>query len=218
MPTQDDYETARALALDTLSKLDIERCCTNAGLSPELVSPEIKRVPIPYLGNTYTLTVHNDTISFDDVSGPPKIPDQVLLLHYLITARGVPVGDEWITFREVPSGPFYYAAFVKRAILPLGKCFGARPSLFDEVGQVIGQVSPSPGDKALKILALPRVPVVLSLWRGDEEFPPEANLYFDQSIASYLPTEDIAYLAGAVVYKVIGIAWGAFADSQRPQP
>jgi len=218
MPTQDDYETARALALDTLSKLDIERCCTNAGLSPELVSPEIKRVPIPYLGNTYTLTVHNDTISFDDVSGPPKIPDQVLLLHYLITARGVPVGDEWITFREVPSGPFYYAAFVKRAILPLGKCFGARPSLFDEVGQVIGQVSPSPGDKALKILALPRVPVVLSLWRGDEEFPPEANLYFDQSIASYLPTEDIAYLAGAVVYKVIGIARGAFADSQRPQP
>lgn len=218
MPTQDDYETARALALDTLSKLDIERCCTNAGLSPELVSPEIKRVPIPYLGNTYTLTVHNDTISFDDVSGPPKIPDQVLLLHYLITARGVPVGDEWITFREVPSGPFYYAAFVKRAILPLGKCFGARPSLFDEVGQVIGQVSPSPGDKALKILALPRVPVVLSLWSGDEEFPPEANLYFDQSIASYLPTEDIAYLAGAVVYKVIGIARGAFADSQLPQP
>ncbi len=218
MPTQDDYETARALALDTLSKLDIERCCTNAGLSPELVSPEIKRVPIPYLGNTYTLTVHNERIFFDDTSGPPKIPDQVLLLHYLITARGVPVGDEWITFREVPSGPFYYAAFVKRAILPLGKCFGARPSLFDEVGQVIGQVSPSPGDKALKILALPRVPVVLSLWSGDEEFPPEANLYFDQSIASYLPTEDIAYLASAVVYKVIGIARGAFPNSQRPQP
>lgn len=213
MPTQDDYETARALALDTLSKLDIERCCTNAGISLELVSPEIKRAPIPYLGNTYTLTVHNDTIFFDDVSSPLKIPDQVLILHYLITARGVPVADEWITFREVPSGPFYYAAFVKRAILPLVKRFGARPSLLDGVTQVIGQISPSPGDKALKILALPRVPVVLSLWKGDEEFPPQANLYFDQSIASYLPTEDIAYLAGAVVYKVIGIARGAFQDS-----
>jgi hypothetical protein len=59
---------------------------------------------------------------------------------------------------------------------------------------------------ALKIFALPRVPIVLSLWRGDEEFPPEANLYFDQSISSYLSTEDIAYLSSAVVYKVIGIA------------
>ncbi|MBW1740923.1 MAG: DUF3786 domain-containing protein [Deltaproteobacteria bacterium] len=206
MPTQDDYKTARALALDTLSKVDIERCCINAGLLPELISPGIKRVPIPYLGDTYSLTVCNEQICFDDASGPLKIPDQVLLLHYLITAQGVPVGDEWITFREVPSGPFYYAAFIKRAITPLVKCFGGSPSLLEEVAHTIGQVLPSPGDKALKVLALPRVPVVLSLWKGDEEFPPEANLYFDQSIVSYLPTEDIAYLAGAVVYKVIGIA------------
>jgi hypothetical protein len=206
MPTQDDYETARALALDTLSRLDIERCCANAGLSVELVSSGIKRVPIPYLGNTYILPVHNERIFFDDVSSPLKTPGQVLLLHYLITARGIPVADELITFREVPSGSFYYAAFVKRAIVPLVKFFGAKPRLLDGVARMIGQVSPSPGNKALKIFALPRVPVVLSLWGGDEEFPPEANLYFDQSISSYLPTEDIAYLAGEVVYKVIGIA------------
>ena len=206
MPTQRDYETALALALDTLSKRDIQTCCSHAGLSLEPVSPGINRVPISYLGNTYTLTVKNKCIFFDDASGPLKIPDQVLLLHYLITARGVPVAEKWITFREVPSGAFYYAAFVKRAILPLGKWFGGKPSLLDGVARVIGQLLPSPGDKALKILALPRVPVVLSLWNGDEEFPPEANLYFDQSIASYLSTEDIAYLAGSVVYKVIAIA------------
>lgn len=208
MPTQHDYETSRALALDTLSKLDIERCCANAGLSLERSSAGagIRQVKIPYLGHTYTLSVHNDTIFFDENSIPLKIPDQALLLHYLITARGEPVADEWITFREVPSGSFYYGAFTKRAIVPLVKYFGARPSLLGEVAKVIGQVSASPGDKALNISALPRVPVVLSLWRGDEEFPPEANLYFDKSIASYLPTEDIAYLAGATVYRVIGIA------------
>lgn len=208
MPTQRDYETARALALDILSSLDMERCCTNAGLSLEPVSPKIKRALIPYLGNTYTLCVHNKRIFFDDASDPLRTPDQVLLLHYLITATGVPVANELITFREVPSGSFYYAAFVKRAIFPLVKCFGQKPSLLDGVARVTGQVLPSPGDKALKIFALPCVPVVLSLWRGDDEFPPEANLYFDRSIVSYLPTEDIAYLAGAVVYKVIGIARG----------
>jgi hypothetical protein len=135
----------------------------------------------------------------------------VLLLHYLITARGVPVEEEWITFREVPSGSFYHAAFVKRAIAPLQKCFGENPSLLAEIARVIGQVSPLPGDVALKIFALPRVPIVLSLWRGDDEFPPEANLYFDQSISTYLSTEDIAYISGATVYKVIGIA-RQFAD------
>ncbi|OEU77031.1 MAG: hypothetical protein BA872_10020 [Desulfobacterales bacterium C00003060] len=216
MPTQHDYETARALALDALSKLDVERCCANAGLSLESALPGTKRVPIPYLGSTYTLTVQDERIFFDDASGPPAIPDQVLLLHYLITARGAPVVDEWITFREVPSGPFYYAAFAKRAIVPLVKCFGENPSLLEEVAQVIGHVSPSFGEKALKVLALPCVPVVLSLWSGDEDFLPEANLYFDQSIVSYLPTEDIAYLAGAVAYKVIGIARQLSHNSYSP--
>ena len=60
----------------------------------------------------------------------------------------------------------------------------------------------------MKVLALPRVPVVLSLWKGDDEFPPEGNVYFDASVSSYLSTEDIAYLAGATVYRVIGMARG----------
>ncbi len=205
MPTRSDYETARALALEALSKLDVNKCCVNAGVPVDLVSPGVRQVRIPYLGHPYTLTVRDDKIAFDDASPPLKVPDQVLLLHYLITARGVPVVEEWITFREVPSGSFYYTAFVKRAIAPLQKCFGERLALLGEVARAIGQVAASPGDMALKIFALPRVPIVLSLWRGDEEFPAEANLYFDRSISSYLSTEDIAYLAGAAVYKVIGI-------------
>jgi len=207
MPTQHDYETARALALDTLSRLDIEKCCTNAGLSLETASPEIKRVSIPYIDNTYTLSVHNKTIFFDDASPPLKIPDQVLLLHYLVTANGVPVEDKWITFREVPSGSFYYPAFVKRAIIPLVKCFGHAPEMLEKLAGTIGQIVELPGDKALKVLALPRVPVVLSLWKGDSEFPAEGNIYLDASVGSYLSTaEDVAYLASAVVYKVIGMA------------
>lgn len=213
MPTKHNYETARTLAIESLSKLYIDACCKNAGISLELVSPGIKQVRIPYIGHTYILTVHDDTISFDDASGPLKIPDQVLLLHYLITAIGILVAEEWITFREVASGSFYYAAFVKRAITPVKKCFRERPTLLGTVAQVISQVYPSPGDVALKIFALSRVPMVLSLWHGDEECPPEANVYFDQSVSSYLSTEDIAYLSGAVVYKVIRIARQLSVDS-----
>jgi hypothetical protein len=206
MPTVDDYDTARALALDILAQLDIDRCCMHAGLSPERVSGDKKRLPIPYLGSTYHLAVSGGQMAFEEDKSAFKIADQVLLLHYLITATGVPVEDKWITFREVPSGSFYYPSFVKRAITPLVKSLGHRPEVLARVGGVMGEVVSVPGDQALKIWVLPRVPVVLSLWRGDEEFPAEGNVYFDASISSYLPTEDIAYLAGAVVYKVIGMA------------
>jgi len=206
MPTQDDYEAARALALDALARLDIDVCCTKAGLSLEKVSPDKKRASVPYLGHTYDLTVCGETISLDENANPLKIPDQVLILHYLITATGASVQDRWVTFREVPSGSFYYPSFVKRAIIPLREFFGKTPEALERVSGRMGQIVASPGDKALKVFALPRVPVVLSLWKGDEEFPPEGNIYFDTSVSSYLPTEDIAYLAGAVVYKVIALA------------
>lgn len=208
MPTQDDYRTARALALDALTKLDMDECCIKAGLSLKTDSADKKRVPIPYLGHTYDLTVSDKKISFDEDTHALKLSDQVVLLHYLITATGTPVENNWITFREVPSGSFYYPSFVKRAISPLVKFFGQTPDVLEKVAGLIGEIVALPGDKALKILALPCVPVVLSLWKGDEEFPPEGNVYFDASVASYLPTEDIAYVAGAVVYKVIAIARG----------
>jgi len=206
MPTEEDYKTARALAFDKLADLNLEGCCKRASLSLETVSPGNKRVSIPYLGKTYHLSVSAQEISFDEGEETPKIPDQVLLLHYLITATGTAVADEWITFREVPAGSFYYPSFVKRAVDPLVRSFGKRPELLERTAGRIGQLVTLPGDKGAKILALPRVPVVLALWRGDDEFPPEGNVYFDASVSSYLSTEDIAYLAGATVYKVISMA------------
>ncbi|RLB83264.1 MAG: hypothetical protein DRH15_05615 [Deltaproteobacteria bacterium] len=208
MPTEQDYKAARALAIDTLARLDIDKCCAMTGLSVQGAGTHKRRIIIPYLGYKYCLIISDKNIAFENSDVSLKLPDQVLLLHYLITSSGVPVEDRWITFREVPSGPFYYPSFVKRAVTPLVRSIGQAPAIFKQVAQTIGQIVETPADIALKVIPLPRVPVVLSLWKGDEEFPPEGNVYFDASVSSYLPTEDIAYIAGAVVYKVLAIARG----------
>jgi hypothetical protein len=205
MPTAEDYKTARALALEELSKEDLTECCSNAGVFMEEMSSGKKRISIPFLGKARDLIIDEGTAAFDESERPIKLQDQVLLLHYLITATGAPIENKWITFREVPSGPFYYPSFVKRAIAPLVACFGDDPEGLKKVGTKMGELMSEPGDIAVRILALPRVPVVLSLWKGDDEFPPEGNILFDASIISYLSTEDIAYLAGSVVYPAVGM-------------
>jgi hypothetical protein len=45
--------------------------------------------------------------------------------------------------------------------------------------------------------------VGLVLWKGDEDFPPEGNILFDASVASYLPVEDIVILTEMVVWKLV---------------
>ena len=62
------------------------------------------------------------------------------------------------------------------------------------------------GDAAARFMAFPRVPITHVLWRGDEEFPPEATILFDETIPRYFPTEDIAALSGASVYRLMGAA------------
>jgi hypothetical protein len=50
------------------------------------------------------------------------------------------------------------------------------------------------------------VPLQLVLYVGDEEFPAEANILFDHSVGEILSPEDIAWLAGMLVYRLIAIS------------
>jgi hypothetical protein len=45
-------------------------------------------------------------------------------------------------------------------------------------------------DVAVEITAFPRVPVVLALWEASEEFGAEGSVMFDDSLPTYLETED----------------------------
>ncbi|MGD9290125.1 MAG: DUF3786 domain-containing protein, partial [Desulfobacterales bacterium] len=62
------------------------------------------------------------------------------------------------------------------------------------------------GDAAFEFKALPAVPLQLILWSGDEEFPAEANILFDNTIGQILSPEDVAWLAGMVVYRLMALA------------
>jgi hypothetical protein len=44
--------------------------------------------------------------------------------------------------------------------------------------------------------------VVIVLWRGDNEFAPNASMLFDSTVADYLSTEDIFVLCEGIIEKL----------------
>ena len=208
MSREDDYRTARALAIEELKNCNIKRHCVAAKLEIKNKNTGEQQIIFPYINRRYVLNADGETIAFEENAGKPTLPEQVLMLHYLLNAKAIPFSGELITFREVPSGTFYYQAFFKRAIAPFVKGFGSHLSLLDRVADIVGEIIPSPADRTLKIVVLPRIPVILSVRKEDEEFPAEGNVYFDTTISSHLPTEDIAYAGSAAVYTALGIARG----------
>jgi hypothetical protein len=141
---------------------------------------------------------------------PFPIQQEILLLHYLHGAwssRGAATEGEWIAFQEIPDGRFYLDAFQRRAKNPLVKTFGHDPEKLLELATASFGATPfDHGDCSMVIKVLPLVPIALVLWQGDEEFPPEGNILFDRSISKILSAEDVAWLAGMVVYPLIDMA------------
>jgi hypothetical protein len=133
-----------------------------------------------------------------------------LILHYLngaCVSNGAAITGEWTSFQDVPDGRFYMDAFIKRAKEPLLRTFGNNPRrMVDLATNAFGASPLDYGDFSVVVKALPLAPIALVLWEGDEEFLSEGNILFDKNISMILSAEDIAWLAGMVVYPLIGMA------------
>lgn len=128
------------------------------------------------------------------------LPYQILLFHYLLMSRGLPLRNRLISFKEIPGGAVYYDAFYRRAIQPLIKTFGHDQKAFLKAGERLGGQREKLGDASLLFFILPKIPITYVLWEEDEADPPRASILFDESVKSYLPMEDMALLASIVVW------------------
>ena len=63
--------------------------------------------------------------------------------------------------------------------------------VFFEKGQELGGEQLEHGDASMRLHAFPRVPVTFILWRGDDEFPARADMFFDSTCEQHLPTDVI---------------------------
>jgi len=164
---------------------------------------------IYFLNKTIDISWPELVFSYSVDGGEVPVQQQVLLLHYLNLAEDVKISGEWIAYQEVPDGMFYLGAFVRRAKNPMVQGFGNNPELLVKLAsEAYGATPLNQGDVAVAIQALPLIPVALILWKGDDEFPPEGTILFDRTVSRVLSAEDIAWLAGMIIYPLLGMAAG----------
>jgi hypothetical protein len=164
---------------------------------------------LPFINKAVRISWPELVFSFEDTGEELPIQQQILILHYLrgtLRSQGAAVTGEWIAFQEVPDGKFYLDAFHRRARNPLVQTFGNDPEkLIELAAGAFGAIPSDQGDLSVVIKAFPLVPIVLMIWKGDDEFPPEGNILFDKNIPGILSAEDIAWLSGMVIYPLIGM-------------
>jgi hypothetical protein len=126
-----------------------------------------------------------------------------LFLHYFHKADGAPLAHRWIAYRELPSGMFYFHAFQGYTGARLLKTFDNDLQRFKDAASATEGEAISHGDAGFLFWALPRIPMAVVYWLGDDEFPPNANVLFDASAGHYLSTDGLAVLGRELCSKII---------------
>lgn len=163
-----------------------------------------KTLSVKFLADEYIIDCKNRQVLSSSCNIPAKEHLEILILHYLFQKlKGLPpLSGEWVSFKDLENGEFYYPAFRKRAIEPILRKYGANSDGLLSVLERLPAQKAGQGDISIIVQIFEGVPVMVILWKADEEFSPEANLLFDRSITGIFNTEDVAVLAGFVARQI----------------
>ena len=132
---------------------------------------------------------------------------QSLILSYLVTADGTTPSRRWIGFRELPEGMFYVQAFRGYTGIRLVRQMDGGIEAFRRAAEKLdSKPLEEIGDAGYVFTLLPRIHVAVVYWRGDEEFPSQARVLFEDTAAHYMSTDGLAILGSHLIGRILKAA------------
>jgi hypothetical protein len=136
--------------------------------------------------------------------GPVVAADRILTLHYLLAdATAAPAGN-FISFRDLPGGSFYWKPYRVRTIQPLVDHFRNDLSALRRALDRFEWTPVDRGDLGARVRAIGTLHLTLVYHAGDEDFEPEAEILFDANVKRIFCTEDAVVLATRLCRSLIG--------------
>lgn len=203
LPKQDNYEQALRIGLEIFQRKDPGRLAVKAG-----ARYQDRRIIVPHLDRELVLNVESQQFHVKETGEEAPIWLAILTLHYLNNADGRQPTGKLKHFREFKDGHFYEPAFNRRTKEILVSVFGQDPAGMIAAGERLKAEILDTGDAALKLVYFPYLPITCILWKGDEEFPPEASVLFDESADLYFSAEDMAVAGQMAVLELLKAARG----------
>jgi hypothetical protein len=140
----------------------------------------------------------------------PKFLDtyviKVLALIYIAKAMAQPLANHWVPYRELKDGLFYTKTFSETVEDRLCRRFCEDIESLQLACEALGGREVDQGDLGMVLKTFPRLPLLIIVWQGDEEFEPNARILFDASATSYFNAFELRMLCGEITSRLIRIA------------
>jgi hypothetical protein len=148
---------------------------------------------IPFFDKTFKVTKKG----IADPSGrQPHLSVSVILCKYLLMCPMiVPLGGNWLSFKDFKDAAPLIQAFFNTVTLPIAESFSTRPADLERAAKKIGGYPPTddyPYDLVMQFDALSKVPLLMLFNDKDEEFPAQCSVLFEKRIETLLDMECVA--------------------------
>ncbi len=161
---------------------------------------------ISLLNTEYTVNLSDRQI-FSTQTGPEptdaEFLEQLCILAYLINAQDLPPANKFVGPEHLPSGQFFFRGLHSLPTKKLEEAFGKSPERLYEVSKKLNAKRSEFGDASIELHALPRIPITIIIWRGDDEFEARASILFDQTAGSQLPLDALGAIANLAVKSLL---------------
>jgi hypothetical protein len=168
---------------------------------PEIdLAEAAKRIGGAYDGRKLTIKIMGKEFGVDsegnfssDIHVNPWISGPFLV--YIIYSKGLELTGEWVSFRELKVGKaFSYPFFQKRCELVMKDIADQYTELFDDLVHIFGGqrvAEQFESDVSVVLYPLPKVPIMICYWGGDDGLGSSINLFFDKSADENLPNDSL---------------------------
>ena len=186
-----------------LDKLDRQKTAERAKCQ-YLADPP--RYIVTLLNTEYTVKLSDRQI-FSTQSSPQPAPaeflEQLCILAYLINAQDLPLANKFIKAENLPTGQFFFRGLHSLPTEKLEEVFGKSPESLYEASQQFDAKRCEFGDASIELYVLPRIPLQIVIWRGDEEFDARASILFDQTAGTHMPLDALGALVNLTVKALV---------------
>jgi hypothetical protein len=159
--------------------------------------PSPQRYIIPLLGREYIVNLSEKKVLSAE-QAPLGVPygtleagfaEELCILTYLINSKDLPIANKLSTAQALPEGQFFFRGPHKLPVEKLVEVFGQYPQQLYGIMDEFGAKQREFGDVSIELCVLPRIPLTIVVWRGDEEFGARASILFDETAAAQLPLD-----------------------------
>lgn len=165
-------------------------------------------LPISYYGVLYNISREDARITQVDRPGI-KVDFQTALAiyHLFYYSSKSPVNtNRFIPFRDVKGAGPFDPAFKKQILTPFARAFEGQKDLLIASGESFSFQRLAHSDAGFQANAFECMPVRFLFWDGDDEFPAQANILFDENITEFTHEETVVTIAADGVRRLMDAA------------